>query len=483
MHQRFLTKASICAALTFQIFSAHAIFPLWSFRPLTPTHLFIADNDVGNIQYMVTNESRSPHTLVMLPIDGVLNFPTKPGDCPGLFALGNLPQNRSCNLNLKIVGSSVALVTENGPFVCQMSPLQCYQPENPYEQLHIIKTNQLPPPTAALLTISRNDLALSVNDTSTNPALTGTPRILTVTNAGGQIATGLATNFPTWPTGTTASSNCGSSLNPGASCTITVTPGSEPTSDCDTGIAPTPGNVSVTSTNANTVSSNVVVLTYACLYQGGLVYAVNDTLPNNVSISGKVATDLLSSGVFWSSDGNPSGVDYSVILGIDETSTILTPSPTSPPYPVGTPPYIPSEGNADGLTNSNNIVSYYNFNRTGGGSAPTPLNLYAAGNCKSLNNGFADWYLPAICEMGYPGTGPNSGCGTPSSPKLQNMQSNLVDYHSVNLLSGNTWSSTEGAADPLNEAWEQTFGPGPVFQNTVNKTFPLGVVCSRIITP
>ncbi len=44
-------------------------------------------------------------------------------------------------------------------------------------------------------------------------------------------------------------------------------------------------------------------------------------------------------------------------------------------------------------------MSYYNFNRTAGGSAPTPLTDYAAGLCQDSINDYTGWYLPAICEM------------------------------------------------------------------------------------
>jgi hypothetical protein len=488
MQKRFFLKASISAVLTFHLMTAYAELPVWTFQPLTPTQISVSDNEIGHINYLVTNQSRSPHTLIMFPIDGVIHTPTNPGDCPVLFALGNLPLNRSCNLNLTVIGSALQSDINYGPFVCQLNPLQCYQPNNPLDRLNITKSSAPPPPppSAAFLTISLSTLALSVNDPATNAALTGKPRLIRITNTGNQTATDLAINFPTWPAGTTALSTCTSSLDAGASCTITVTPGLEPTSDCDTGIAPTPGNILVNSSNANSVSTNVVVLTYACLYQGGLIYSVDDTLPNTGSIGGKVETNTLV-GVIWSSNGNGGGVgdvDYATILGIDETSTVAVPSPTAPPYPAGTPPFIPSEGNADGVTNSSNIVSYYNFNRTAGGPAPTPLSFYAAGVCKATFNGFADWYLPAICEMGYVGgVGPNSGCGTVVAPKLQNMQSSLVNYHGLSLLNGDFWSSTEGSLDPLNEAWEQSFGAGPLFQNNVDKLFPIAVLCSRNLIP
>lgn len=60
-------------------------------------------------------------------------------------------------------------------------------------------------------------------------------------------------------------------------------------------------------------------------------------------------------------------------------------------------------------------------------AGPTPLSYYAAGLCAATISGYSDWYLPAICEMGY-GV---ANCGTSGVPELQNMQANLVNYNGL----------------------------------------------------
>ncbi|AWN72484.1 TPA: hypothetical protein ACU9KK_002702 [Legionella anisa] len=108
---------------------------------------------------------------------------------------------------------------------------------------------------------------------------------------------------------------------------------------------------------------------------------------------------------------------------------------------------------------------------------PTNITYYAAGLCKQTIATYSDWYLPAICEMGYGIT-----CGNSSTPTLQNMQSSLVDFNSLNLLGGLYWSSTEESANPQFDIWEQFFSPSSSNQTDVPKLFQLGVRCSRALT-
>lgn len=125
---------------------------------------------------------------------------------------------------------------------------------------------------------------------------------------------------------------------------------------------------------------------------------------------------------------------------------------------------------------------YFNFNRTSGGAAPTPLQQYAAGLCKATISGLSDWYLPAICEQGYDDTGAATGCGTQSSPLLQNMLSNLFDA-GVGGLSGEYWSSTQWSSDAAQYAWSQTFDQNNISQFTFDKSYnTIKVRCSRALT-
>jgi hypothetical protein len=249
-----------------------------------------------------------------------------------------------------------------------------------------------------------------------------------------------------------------------------VTPGLNATSDanatsCTTGIAPVPGVVSVTSDESATASVNVTVLGYGCIYQGGYVFAVDDTTPNTGSIGGKAAalTDQAPAypdGVVWASDGTPNQPDFSNIPGIYETST------------------SPCVGNVDGACDTAQIVAYYSP------ASAFPPSLYAAGLCLGdASNGYSDWYLPAICEMSYDSNSSGTGCGTSSTPLVQNMQSNLVDNPVTNALSGYYWSATEFSGDPQILAWLQYFaGGGGSDQLLVTKLITAGVRCARALT-
>jgi hypothetical protein len=129
-------------------------------------------------------------------------------------------------------------------------------------------------------------------------------------------------------------------------------------------------------------------------------------------------------------------------------------------------------GSNDGACDTNNIYVYYQNFANG---APIPLSFYAAGLCKQPISGLSGWYLPAICEMGY---GPLFGCGVVGSPTLQNMQSNIVTYNGLNLISGDFWSATQrGDTEQALYAAAQTF---PSTAQTIQaKDEPLAVRCSR----
>ena len=333
--------------------------------------------------------------------------------------------------------------------------------------------------TEVVLPPSVSTLALAVNNTALNSALTGVPRQITITNTGSIAATGVLILEPIWPSGTTTTTNCGTALPAGASCTITITPGSVATSECNTGIEPTPGTITVSADDGLDRSIDVVVLSHGCIYQQGFLFSIDDTTPNTGSIGGKVAAlSDQSAASFWASNGI-FGPNYNIILGIDETSTTSSPSPSNPAYPAGTPAFTPCDGSVDGACNTSNIVSYYSFNRAAGGSAPTPLTQYAAGVCHATVIGYSDWYLPAICEIGYGSV----ACGTSSSPTAQNMQSNLIDPGVVSLF-GFYLSSTEYSGTPQYGVWAHNFAliPGDIIQDGVAKEAELAVRCVRGLT-
>ncbi|OCH97428.1 hypothetical protein A8135_02845 [Legionella jamestowniensis] len=228
------------------------------------------------------------------------------------------------------------------------------------------------------------------------------------------------------------------------------------------GTEPVPTTVTVTADNAPQTTINVLVLGYGCIYQSGFLFAVDDTTPNTGSIGGKVAalSDQADPfpGIIWSSNAG-GGVVFNDIPGIYDTST--------------TPPDA-CDGNSDGACNTQVIVAFY----------PTiNLSFYAAGLCvQYTGGGFTDWYLPAICEMGYRTELVDAGCGTQLSPTLQNMQSNLVDNGNIGNLTSLHHSSTENSADPQFGMWQQTFDTTPD-QYPDGKGSVLAVRCVRALTP
>jgi hypothetical protein len=304
------------------------------------------------------------------------------------------------------------------------------------------------------LTPSLAALPLAVHDTAANAALTGNARQVIISNTGSVAATNVSISYPTWPSGTTASSTCGSALAPGATCSITVTPGPNATSACTGGIAPSPGVVAITSEESGTSSFTATVLGYACIYQGGNLFAIDDTTPSTAGVSGKVAALTDQAPAFPNGTGwNPNG-DLFDIPGIYETSI------------------SPCAGNTSGACDTAQIAAHY--------SAFSP-SLYAAGLCLGTIDDYADWYLPAICEMGFDGaSGSGSGCGSSVSPLIQNMQSSLVGLS--NFPAGYYWSSTEYSADPVGAAWVQAFTAGGSFQSYPGKDNLPGVRCVRALT-
>jgi hypothetical protein len=105
---------------------AQAGVPLWTFQPLTKTHISVATNASAIIKYQVTNQSKKTHTLVMTPIAGISQQVDVAGSCAKSFTLASM---QSCILTLQVKGSQLSGAIAGGPIVCERSsPLQCYQP-------------------------------------------------------------------------------------------------------------------------------------------------------------------------------------------------------------------------------------------------------------------------------------------------------------------------------------------------------------------
>ena len=317
------------------------------------------------------------------------------------------------------------------------------------------------PTPSTTLSISSTALVLSVNDTVASPTLMGNPRIFTVTNTGAVTALAViharSTSSPAWPSGTNSSSNC-TTLAPGASCTITITPGN--TASAAPGVlAPVPITLSVGGSNTNLLTPTVQVLTHGSVYQGGYVFSIDDNTPNTGNIGGKVAAlNDASSGLIWSSNGNggaPADVAYNVIPGVDELST-----------PVGGI----CNGGTDGACNTTEITNFYTgVNNT----------YYAAGACRATMNTYSDWYLPAVCELG--------SDASPGCAGAQSMQANLIDNNALSVGTLPTaisyWSSTPSNAAPDFNAWEHQFGVGVLAASSSNFKHELyRVRCVRALT-
>jgi hypothetical protein len=368
------------------------------------------------------------------------------------------------------------------------------------------------------LTPSVSSIELAVNDLALNAALTGVPRQITLTNNGSSQAVNVSIAYPVWPTGTTASSTCGSILAAAQSCTITITPGSSATSNCSVGIAPAPGTITVAADNAPTSTVDAVVLSYGCIYQAGFIFSIDDSTAATDSIGGKVIalSDQVQSGsgIIWSTNGAssaPSDVSYDFIPGIDEISTAFSGSPNysffaatfsatyTNPNPFTSGSFSACNGAEDGHCNTNNILTFYNqfitnylfvgsppFTATSG---PTPPALYAAGSCSQTIGGYSDWYLPAICEMGPASNG--SGCAAGTDNVADNLPYLLGDPNAgapttsclfgANCAVGPYWSSTQSAGSP-NFAWLQFFDSSGSFSVENAKEINFGARCARVLT-
>ena len=439
---------SFGALLVFLSGLVYAGSPVWTFLPLRATTISVSTADTATIQYQVTNQSRKTHVLKMRGITGISQN-TTPGNCTNPFTLG---YQQSCTLTLTVDGSSLQGAVVGGPVVCQQgNASQCYQPSRS-DSLNITLTTA---PGATTLSTSVSHLALSKTG-YTEYGLPGTPtptsgvaRTIEVTNTGSNATSNLSISYPpNWPSGTTATTNCGPSLAANGSCTITIPPGNTATSDgtnpcTTTGTAPVAQTISISADNASTVSSTVVILGYGCIYQGGYVYALDDTTPGSSSVGGKVAglTNVSNSNKWTESRVDIAGAE-STTNGAQNTTDIMA--------------------DASCTDSPTDCAAYQcRINFTGGEKT--------------------DWYLPAICEEGYDTLNSGSGCGTAGSPTLQNMQSNLVDIGNVGLA-GSYWSSTEFSGLPVDAAWIQNFALSDASQFAYYKFSMYGVRCSRALT-
>jgi len=456
-----------------------AATPILTISALTSTTCMLPSDGACLVEYNITNNTnQSLERPIPNALPGLTNLNSSTSDsnnnCRNLTTLN---AGASCMISLLISAENLPPGgIQSGPRI-RANPFWISQPP-PDQQLHVTSTG-----IPANATLSGSNLALSVNDTATHAALTGKPRKIMITNTGTETATNVIyTISPALPSGASITpANCGD-IAPGGTCTLTVTPGQTATT--------VPLTLYAFGTNSSLLSIQLDILTYGNIYQSGYVFAMDDTTTDTSSVGGKVAAlknqaPLWPFGVVWLSNGQTNCsldgtfaacTDYTVLPGIDENSTVAGGDACN--------------GNSDGACDTNVIVSYAN-NTSTNPFAPVNSTLYGAGLCKATIGGFTDWYLPAICDMGYyqpaPHTGSiDSGCGTEATPLQQNMLSNLFNRN-VGHLFGVTWSSTQYSTDDgtYNNAWSQYYlRPNQTsnVQTHDGKENPTGVRCVRDIT-
>jgi hypothetical protein len=402
----------------------------------------LSTQDSGTANYLVTLNPNVPNignplsfsiksglpSGVTQVTSGSSQCPTSSTVCASNFSL---TPGSSCCLELSFTGSNMPLGNNTVAPLISTTPAT-YKVQAP--ALNVIVDT-----ADAILQISKPALGLSVRDTSTNAALTGQPRILTLTNNGPQTAHQVSyTITPVLPNDTTISPLTCGDIEPSATCVLTITPGATPSAAA--GDSPNPSTITIKGSNTNAVTSEITVLAYGSIYQDGYVYSINDTTSSDVSVGGKVAAlTNLSDPYKWTRTFAVTGADS------------IT----------------------DGATNTSAIISNASCN----GST---LNC-AAYQCSSITTG--NWYLPAICEMGPASNGSGSGCVS----GYQNMFDNLSFLRASCLanqrFAGDYWSSTEYADSNLaqDSAWSQLFSSGGV-QLADRKNLALGVRCSRALT-
>lgn len=479
-----MNKKNTCVLLTtFFVFSATATVPIEiDLAPGESAARTVAENACTIYEYRVKNNTNMNMPFSLSLANGISSL-YQAGDNdkynPNQFCqLGRLNSGASCMLKLRVCPSQIQ--SKTGYFygglnvLVDGSPLAAYQPVSS-QQIDISVTS----PVDGLVS-SVPSMALSVKNESLNSALTGKPRTITLTNTNTKLTIvasySIVYNSPysesALPPGTTvvADDKC-NKLAPGETCNITITPGASSTDN------PQPqGSIGLNdpkpnpmllyiqgvSTTGVTVSAPVIpvnIVTYGSVYQGGYVFSVDDTTSASQSILGKVAgyhnlAPFWPAGVVWVGNG-----DYSCEYTSDDTDhpyqycTDLTTDWGSLSQCKEGSTSCPGTPATNGASNTKTITSFYTT--SGGYGKDVDQEYYAAGKCVAFNTseinktGFSDWYLPAICEMGYfvPNfyegyeTLLNSGCGSKTTPLMQNMQSNLRNLGFGNLF-GPLWSST-----------------------------------------
>lgn len=456
MKINFLNCKVIVGVLIFLVMStSHAKGPMWTLTPVSgsQTKQTVSVNATSTVQYTVVNQSSRSKNLIIQSMPGIVQTSScqlQPKGMPG----------SSCILNLAITGSALPVEgIHGGPRLCQANsdgspnPNQCYQPSPQY--ILQISRAEVPPNTS--LSASVSELALSVNNLTNGPVgpivPSGTTRTIIITNTGLTAATGIQVNNSAFPSGTSLSTNCNGTLNVGDFCEVNIEPGNTANPDindnpCNTttpGTEPIPASVTVTANNAPQTSVNILVLGYGCIYQGGYLFSVDDSTVETSSIAGKVAViGDQSMSTIWGPNEEVGGINQDSTQGLNSC-----------------------DGDSDGKCNTARIID---------ANLTPPV---AAQLCADLTDGnFNDWYLPAVCEMGYDAFNDGTNCGNQAAPLLQNIFSTLIEGANKANLNGIYWASTESVTIPAGNAF--SFDSNDSAQTALSKTLNfLSVRCVR----
>jgi photosystem II stability/assembly factor-like uncharacterized protein len=284
-----------------------------------------------------------------------------------------------------------------------------------------------------------------------------TTSTLTVNNFSNNAAINVKANPSQLPPGIT--SNSCASVAPGGSCALTLT--------ATNARAFAPITFDIIDGANNILSRSALVSSITP--NGGTDYYYVYNVNNNTAYV--VDNTDMGSNIIWSSNGNSGQVDYASIYGIDETSTTVSPSPSSG----SVAGQSACNGATDGFCNSGNILAYY---------SSVNDNYYAAGLCGQSTNGGAsagDWALPSMCEFSggiYNDHITNNfvSCspvltGIAALNSLGGLISGDLQAIAQDLQNANAyWSSTEYSSDPQTTAAIVVFNPADGLVNGAAST-------------
>jgi hypothetical protein len=297
-YQSALINLFLAISALFCSGSIFAAEPLWTFTPLTETTISLPSNSSATVQYQVTNQSVKPHTLKMKPLQGITQN-TSPGFCGTTFTLPG--KNSSCTLSLLVNGSKIPSNIDAGPVVCQAgNQIECYQPSQA-NSLHIAQAG---PITVATLSVAGSPLHLILTEGNGTLTVTNTSLVLTALNIASNFA-GTALQGNVTETGNTCQA-----VVPGASCTLTFTP----------------GNTVVAQTNFPIAGTNTTTLTAAIVITGPLP-TITGLSPNSGNTLGNTPVTITGTHLTGTTTVTFGGSAASNVTVVNDTTVTLNTPP------------------------------------------------------------------------------------------------------------------------------------------------------------